>query len=370
MIRWARSRTGEYTHTPPRQTDPPTGRPAPGGPDPATSVPPEMAAALTRALGTSSEMARLAEEIRRVAARDPEPVLLVGEPGTGKGEVARLIHSLGRRSPARFEAVQCAGLASSEAARTIFGWAGGGTQGRIGETEPGILERAQGGTVFLDPIERLTSEVRHTLVGFLEHGTLHPLGGTADLDIPLDVRVIAATHLDPEEAMGMGSLSPDLHRILGKASIHLPPLRNRTEEDRVMLVHRIARELRREMGHGPLDVASDALACLVEHPWPGNLRQMRNVVERAILTAGDADTLRLSHLPADLRPFPTANRGGPETGNGRGGGFRAESLEDVERRHIEATLRHHDGNRTRAAKDLGIARATLISKIKRYGLDL
>lgn len=329
-----------------------------------------MAAALTRALGTSSEMARLAEEIRRVAARDPEPVLLVGEPGTGKGEVARLIHSLGSRSPARFEAVQCAGLDSSEAARTIFGWAGGGTREGSGETEAGILERAHGGIVFLDPIERLSSEVLHRLVGFLEDGTLHPLGGTAELDIPLDVRVIAATHLDPQEALRMGWLSPDLHRILGEASIHLPPLRDRAEEDRVMLVHRIARKLRADMGHGPLDVASDALACLVEHPWPGNLRQMRNVVERAILTAGDADTLRLSHLPADLRSFPTATRGGPETGNGRGGGFQPESLEDVERRHIEATLRHHDGNRTRAAKDLGIARATLISKIKRYRLGL
>jgi transcriptional regulator with PAS, ATPase and Fis domain len=224
--------------------------------------------------------------------------------------------------------------------------------------------------VFLDPIERLDSESGHRLIGFLEHGTLHPLGGTTDLDIPVDVRVIAATHRDPEEAVRMGSLSPELHRILGRVSIHLPPLRERAEEDRVTLVHRVARDLRTEMGRGPVDIAPDVLTCLVEHPWPGNLRQMRNVVERTILAAGDDGTLRMSHLPDDLgsprAPYPT-RRG---TGNGNGGGFRPEPLEAVEGRHIEAVLRYHDGNRTRAARDLGIARATLISKIKRYGLDL
>ena len=365
MIRWARSRTGEHTHAPP---PPPAGRWNGGAAGRESEVHQATAAALTRALGTSSAMARLGVEIQRVAARDPEPVLLIGEPGTGKGEVARLIHRLGHRAHGPFEAVPCAGLDPAEAAQTLFGWAGAGPRDRQRTTGRGLLEAAHGGTVFLDPIERLDSEVGHRLIGFLEDGTLHPLGGTTDLDIPVDVRLIAATHLGPEEAMRAGSLSPDLHQILGRAPIHLPPLRERAEEDRVTLVHRVARDLRTDMGRGPLDISPSALSLLIDHPWPGNLREMRNVMERAILAAGNEDTLRPAHLPSEVGQARSASdaRSQGESDSA----YRPESLETVERRHIEAMLRHHGGNRTRSARDLGIARATLINKIKAYELDL
>lgn len=349
MIRWARSRTGEFTHAPPSHS--------------AGRREPELAESLARLLGTSPTMARLGAEIRRAADRDPEPVLITGEPGTGKGQVARLIHLLGRRRRGPLEEVRCGGLDPEAAARTLFGAAGG-----AGAAVPGLLEFAHGGSVVLDPIERLSSEVQHRLIGFLETGTLHRLGSVEDLDIPLDVRVVAATHRDPMDAEREGAIASDLRRLLGRVSIHLPSLRERAEEDRVMLVHQVARDLRRAMGRGPVDIAPPALARLVDHTWPGNLREMRNVMERTIMAAGEEDTLRLAHLPLELTSATAGPGGGAEGDTGRG--FQPETLEAVERRHVEAVLRHHGGNRTRAARDLGIARATLINKIKAYGLDL
>jgi DNA-binding NtrC family response regulator len=310
-------------------------------------------------------MAALGAEIRRAAARDPEPVLITGEPGTGKGQVARLIHRLGRRSGGPLEEVPCGGLDPDGAARALFGWAEGAAA-----TSAGVLELAQGGSVVLDPLECLTSEVQHRLVGFLETGTLHRLGSTAELDLPLDVRVIAATHRGPPDAERESAIASDLRRILGRVSIHLPPLRERAEEDRVVLVHGVARDLRRAMGRGPVDIAPAALTRLVEYSWPGNLREMRNAIERAVMAAGEEDTLRTAHLPSDLRSNSPATGAATGAKNGNRRGFQPESLAEVERRHIEAVLRHHGGNRTRAARDLGIARATLINKIKGYGLDL
>lgn len=165
-----------------------------------------------------------------------------------------------------------------------------------------------------------------------------------------------------EGAVERGSFREDLFYRLNVTPLHLPAVRERTPEDRIALLHALLDELRQDIPRGPARIADDAVERLVAYPWPGNIREMRNVLERALIFGAGSDELRRDHLPAELRRSAGRAAGG--------GGFRPESMQDVERRHIERMLLHHDGNRTRAARDLGMARATLINKIKLYALDL
>lgn len=310
------------------------------------------------ALGVSPMMAEIGRKVRLLADSDRTTVLLTGESGTGKGWVARLLHRLSPRSDRPFVEVNCAGLTSTFLASELFGHEKGAfTDAK--ESREGLFEAGHTGVLFLDEVGDLAPDLQPKLLKVLEDRTFRRLGGTREITV--DVRLVAATNRDLEAAVESGEFREDLFYRLNVTPIHLPPVRERTPEDRAALLHRLNGEVRTEMRKGPGRISDDALEALINYAWPGNIREMRNVVERAMIFAGDAEQIAVEHLPIELQR---------SRHRASGRSFRPDSLEEVERRHIERMLRYHQGNRTHAAKDLGIARATLINKIRTYGLDL
>ena len=308
-------------------------------------------------LGVSPQMGDLGRQIELLAASERTTVLLTGESGTGKGWVASLVHNLSPRKAGPFVDVNCAGLSATFLESELFGHEKGAfTDAK--ERKQGLFELADGGTIFLDEIGDLAGDLQPKLLKVLETKTFRRLGGTRELKV--DVRLVAATNRDLIKDVEGGRFREDLYYRLSVMPLHLPAVRDRSREDRHALIERILSEIRPQLPGSPADTDGEALERLLGAPWPGNIREMRNVLERALILARGQPAILPEHLPPDLRQKA-------------GGGDRrhhAQSLADVERTYIERALRFHGGNRTRAAKELGISRATLINKIKTYGLDL
>ena len=307
-------------------------------------------------LGVSPALRDLARQIELLAASDRTTVLLTGESGTGKGWVARILHRLSPRTTASFVDVNCGGLSATFLDSELFGHEKGAyTDAK--ERKQGLFELADHGTIFLDEIGELALELQPKLLKVLETKTFRRLGGTREITV--DVRLVAATNRDLLSDVKAGRFREDLYYRLNVLPMHLPAVRDRTREDRLALLTRILTTLHAELTTCPNVCSAEALDRLLSAPWPGNIREMRNVVERAMILAQGSPAIGVEHLPADLRKG--------------GGGERRhvpQSLADVERQQIEKTLKFHGGNRTRAAQELGISRATLINKIKTYGFDL
>ena len=307
-------------------------------------------------LGVSKPMRDLARQLVLLAESDRTTVLLTGESGSGKGWVARLLHRLSGRREAPFVDVNCAGLSATFLDSELFGHEKGAfTDAK--ERKQGLFEMADRGSLFLDEIAELAPELQPKVLKALEDKSFRRLGGTREIQV--DVRLVAATNHDIGEAVRRGRFREDLYYRLNVIPLHLPPLRERAREDRLALLRRLFGELRTELPESPAEFSSDALERLLAYPWPGNIREMRNVLERALIVSRGARHLGPEHLPPEVGRRPSAPAA-----------HQAASLEDVERRHIERTVRRHGGNRTRAAEELGISRATLINKIKVYALDV
>ena len=310
-------------------------------------------------LGVSPAARELGHQVELLAASERSTVLLTGESGTGKGWVARAIHHLSPRGNGPFVEVHGGGLSATFLESELFGHENGAFTD-ANERRQGLFELADRGTILLDEIGDLAPDVQARLLKVLEANTVRRLGGTRDMAV--DVRVVAATNRDLVAEVRAGRFREDLHSRLSVMPLHLPALRERPREDRLTLLARMLSDLARQMPGCPSAGSAEALDRLVSAPWPGNARELRNVVERAMILARGSPQIGVEHLPADLRK-----------GGGGGGGERRhqpQALAEVERLHIEKTLRFHGGNRTRAARELGISRATLINKIKVYGLDI
>lgn len=306
-------------------------------------------------LGVSSTMQELARQVKLLASSERTTALLTGESGTGKGWAARLVHRLSPRSGGPFIEVNCAGLSATFLDSELFGHERGAfTDAK--EKKQGLFELADGGTLFLDEIGDLAAELQPKLLKVLETKSFRRLGGTRELTV--DVRLIAATNRDLVSDVNGGRFREDLYYRLSVMPLRLPAVRDRSREDRIALLTKIMGDLQRQLPGSPSECSTEALDRLLSAPWPGNVREMRNVLERAMILARGQPQITLEHLPAELRR-PTA-----------GSRHQPQSLADVEKAQIERALRHHGGNRTRAAKELGISRATLINKIKAYSLDL
>jgi two-component system response regulator AtoC len=306
------------------------------------------------ALGVSPAMQQLRSQIELIAASERTTVLLTGESGTGKGVVAHMIHRLSPRSQAPFVDINCAGLSANLLESELFGHEKGAfTDAK--ERKQGLFEVADGGTVFLDEIGDLATGLQPKLLKVLEEKTFRRIGGTKELAV--DVRLIASTNRDLEASVRDGRFREDLYYRLRVMPVHLAPVRERSREDRRHLLERILAHASRASGT-PVELDPAVIEHLLEYRWPGNVREIRNVIERAMILAGPGGAVRLEHLPEELR--------GPRARGG--GGYQSESLSDVERRQIALALEHHRGNRTHTARDLGISRATLIKKIKQFGL--
>ena len=307
-------------------------------------------------LGVSPVMQELGRQIELLAASDRSTVLLQGESGTGKGWVARVIHNLSPRADGPFIEVNCGGLSATFLDSELFGHEKGAyTDAK--ERKVGLFELADKGSIFLDEIGELAPELQPKLLHVLETKKFRRLGGTRELQV--DVRLITATNRDLVREVEAGRFREDLYYRLNVMPLTIPPVRDRTREDRLDLIMRIINDLKAQLPGCPSECTTDVLDRLLSAPWPGNVREIRNVLERSMILGRGQASVGFEQLPADLRQRSATDRR-----------YQAQSLSEVERQHIERTLRHHGGNRTRAAAELGISRATLINKIKQYGMSV
>jgi DNA-binding NtrC family response regulator len=304
-------------------------------------------------IGMSSGMREVQKAVGLVADSDAT-VLVLGETGTGKEIVARAIHRHGKRSQAPFVAVNCAAIPSELLESLLFGHVRGAFTGAIGD-RAGSFREAQGGTLFLDEVGDMALAMQAKLLRALQDRIVTPVGGRP---IPIDVRVIAATHRDLRAAVSEGRFREDLYYRLGVVPIHLPPLRERLADILPLAEHFLA--LGADRG-GMKRLTADAAARLLAYRWPGNVRELLNAMKRA------ATLVRQPVIDAEDLAFLSASTLGA-AGDWLAGTL-PEALERVEKEMIVRALAAHEGNRARAAEQLGIRRQLLYQKIERYGLD-
>jgi two-component system, NtrC family, response regulator AtoC len=297
-------------------------------------------------------------EIVRVAADTPSTVLITGESGTGKEIVARLLHASSSRRDGPFVAVNVGGLPETLLESELFGYEKGAFTG-ADDRRVGTIERAAGGTLFLDEIGDMPLPLQVKILRFLQDLKVQRLGGTRA--IPVDARVVAATNTNLESRVQAGLFREDLFYRLNVVRIDVPPLRERME-DIPLLAASILVRLRKKLGKQVDGIGAHALELLRRHPFLGNVRELENILERACLfmsgTIIDTGALDLG----GTRP-PIARRSAVEVGQGG-----TATLETMERLAIAAALQRWDGNRTKAAAELGISRRTLFNKLKAYGI--
>src|SRR3989449_10525290 len=294
-------------------------------------------------------MQELARQIGLLAASERTTVLLTGESGTGKGWVARLVHRLSPRASAAFVEVNCGGLSATFLESELFGHEKGAfTDAK--ERKLGLFELADDGTIFLDEIGDLAPELQPKLLRVLETKTFRRLGGTRELTV--DVRLVAATNRELASDVQAGRFRQDLFYRLSVMPLRLPAVRERSREDRLALVTRLLADLKPQLPGCPSECAADTLDRLLSAPWPGNVREMRNVIERAMLLARGAPALGPEHLPPDLRKARGAGGVGGGGGGGGGGGERRHlplPPADGERQQNERARRSPGGHRPAAA---------------------
>jgi two-component system, NtrC family, response regulator HydG len=284
-------------------------------------------------------------------------VLLLGESGTGKELVARALHALSPRAQKPFIAVNSAALPESILEAELFGAEKGAFTGAV-ERRAGRFERADGGTLFLDEVGDLPLSMQPKLLRALQEGEIERLGGTSPVKV--DVRVVAATHVDLLERVKQGLFREDLYYRLDVITVRLPPLRER-EGDIPLLAAHFLKKLSQRHGKRLQGFEPRALEALSSWSYPGNIRELENAIERAVVLC-PSDTLRLADLPAAIQE--SAARGGTVAGDGHTLTFRVgQTMEQIERAAIDATLRHTGGDKQLSAKLLGISLRTLYRRL-------
>ncbi len=302
----------------------------------------------------SAQMQQVLSTVAKVAASPVSGVLIQGETGTGKRLIAEAIHYNSTRAEQRFVQVNCTAIPESLVEVELLGSEKGAftdaTERRVGH-----IETADGGTLFFDEIGHMPLSIQPKLLNIIEERTFRRVGATEDM--PVDVRIIAATNRNLQEAIEKGEFRRDLYYRLDIIPIHVPPLRER-EGDVTVLARHFLDEYNKEFGKEIKGLSPAAMAVLAAHDWPGNVRELRNVIERAVLLAS-GDTI----LPGDLVLGPPATGSAGEGASVRAGDL---SLEQVERLHILDVLRRVGGNKTRAAEILGVSTETLRRRLKEW----
>ncbi|GBC83240.1 Transcriptional regulatory protein ZraR [bacterium HR10] len=304
-------------------------------------------------IGKSKPMQELFKVLERVA-RSSATVLIVGRTGTGKELVARAIHYNSPRAKGPFVDINCGALPEALLESELFGYVRGAFTGAT-ESRPGLFEVAHGGTLFLDEVEALKPELQVKLLRVLQERVIRRVGGREN--IPVDVRIIAATNQDLEAAVRRGEFREDLYYRLNVVTLYLPELRER-REDIPLLVEHFLQQYARENNQPVRRFSTEALRLLMSYSWPGNVRELQNAVEYA-LTMSTEPVLTIRDLPPHISGIAPTERWAPPEREPR-------TLQEVERRHILRILEETGGNHTRAAEILGIDRRTLYRKLEKY----
>ncbi|MCE9637631.1 MAG: sigma-54 dependent transcriptional regulator [Planctomycetes bacterium] len=305
-------------------------------------------------LGQSRSMREVFQTIRLVAPSDTR-VLVTGESGTGKELVARAIHTLSSRRTRPLVAISCGSVPETLLEDTLFGHEKGAfTDAR--ERRIGKFEHGDGGTVFLDDIDDMPLSTQVKLLRVLQEGEIERLGGSGTIKV--DVRVIAATKVDLEDAVNEGRFRRDLYYRLNVVPVNLPPLRDRDDDLKLLAQHFIE-----AYGRGrPFRIETETMDAMLRYTWPGNVRELEHAVERAIALAGGNEVLSREHILGS-KPIPERK---PAPGRVT---TLADASADAEKVAIRAALDHTHGRKAEAARILGISRKNLWEKMKHYGMD-
>ncbi|GAB4514916.1 MAG: sigma-54 dependent transcriptional regulator [Phycisphaerales bacterium] len=308
----------------------------------------------------SEPMRRIIETIRTVAP-SPLPVLITGESGTGKELIAQAVHNNSARKARRFVAFNCAGQAESLLEDNLFGHVKGAFTGAEKDRE-GVFEYADGGTLFLDEIGDMPMSMQAKLLRVLESGEVVRLGDNTPRTT--DVRFVSATNKDIQKAIAEGTFREDLYFRIKGAHVHLPPLRER-REDIPRIVRHVGAKYAERLGRPAPAFTDSAMMRLTAYAWPGNVRQLINVVQNMVVLAGEGE-VDVRHIPEDIVVTDDdVETAAPGVG---AGSLAGTSLEQLEKRAIRETLKLTGGNREQTAKLLGIGERTLYRKLKEYGL--
>ncbi len=309
--------------------------------------------ALSGLITRDAEMLRIGRLVERVSASDAT-VLLLGESGTGKEVLSQGLHAASKRQ-GRFVAINCAAIPENLLESELFGYEKGAFTGAA-KTTPGKIETAHNGTLFLDEIGDLPHSLQAKLLRFLQQRTIERLGGRSE--IPVDVRVVCATHQDLKTQIAEGRFREDLYYRLAEIVVNIPPLRSR-HGDAVLLAHAFLRRFAQEQRRGSLQFSEDALEAIDKHPWPGNVRELLNAVKRASIMADG------ERIGCDDLGLPAPSR--------EGGDIAAELdlrtvREAAERQAIVAALARANGNIVKASELLGVSRPTLYDLMKKLAI--
>jgi DNA-binding NtrC family response regulator len=308
-------------------------------------------------VGESPVMAKVHELIRRLAPTD-STVLVTGESGTGKELVARSLHQSSRRANAPFVAINCGAMPEHLLESELFGHVRGAFTDAKAD-RAGVFREASGGTLFLDEVGELPVPLQPKLLRVLQERTVRPLG--SNKEVPVDVRIIAATNVDLQAAVEKGAFREDLFYRLDVVDIELPPLRARGK-DVLLLAHQFLERFAARERTAVRRLSAEAAATIMEYAWPGNVRELQNALERAV-TISSNETLSSADLPQRLQaraavPVPDSTEASTLL-----------PLADVERRYILSVLEQLKGNKRQAAKVLGLDRSTLYRRLKEFGVS-
>lgn len=313
----------------------------------------------SRIVGRSPKMRQVLETVAMVAPTEAS-VLILGESGTGKELIANALHQGSGRCDRRFIKINCAALPETLLESELFGHERGAFTGAVGR-KPGRFELADGGTIFLDEIGEMTFSTQAKLLRVLQEREFEPLGSTKSVKV--DIRVISASNRELKDEVKKGNFREDLFYRLNVVPINLPPLRDRKEDIPLLIDHFLhiynEKNNRNLKGFHPR-----ALDAVMRYSWPGNIRELENVVERAVILTMD-EYVSFSELPESISgesasAIPSMSKVGIAPGM---------TIRELEKELILVTLEHNDGNRTRSAGFLGITRRTLQNKLKEYGID-
>lgn len=316
-------------------------------------------ASFSNIIGASQGMRDIFNVIEKIRESDA-PVLITGESGSGKELVASAVHYSSPRRAKAFVIQNCSAFNDSLLESELFGHVRGAFTGAVRDKQ-GLFEVADGGTFFLDELGEMSPAMQVKLLRVLQDGTFMPVGATKPKKV--DVRIIAATNRDLKQMVQAGAFREDLFYRLNVVSLRLPPLRERRVDVPLLVEHFLCKLSERSKA-SPKRFSAEALRLLCDYDWPGNIRELENEVERASLMAGTAE-----EIPASILAPHIQHAHAPSIQGKRLEGNLKDALENLERSMIAAALEDAEGNKSVAAKNLGISRSNLIAKVKAYGLE-